>query len=121
MHPLRRRVNGDPGSDDHKKQENHGGDGDKHILYGTLLAMKWLLLIICLVTNSLFAADVSGKWNFEIALDAGSGNPTFEFQQKGEALSGTYTGLLGSAEVSGTVKGNNISFGFDSEYSGEKP
>ncbi len=120
MHPLCWRVNGNPSSDHNQKQKDHGGDGDEHILYGTLHAMKWLFFIICLVTNSIFAADVSGKWDFEIALDAGSGNPKFEFQQKGEILSGTYTGLLGSAAVSGAVKGNNISFAFDSEYSGEK-
>ena len=82
--------------------------------------MKRFFLIVLLAANSLFAADVSGKWDFAIELDAGSGNPTFEFQQKGETLSGTYTGLLGTAKVNGTVKGANISFAFDAEYSGEK-
>ena len=66
------------------------------------------------------AADVTGKWNFAIELDAGSGNPTFEFQQKGESLTGTYTGMLGTAPLKGAVKGGNISFSFEAEYSGEK-
>ena len=65
-------------------------------------------------------ADVTGQWNFAIDLDAGSGTPAFEFVQKGETLTGTYNGLLGSAPLKGVVKGDNISFSFDAEYSGEK-
>ena len=82
--------------------------------------MKLIFLTLLLATTSLFAADVNGKWDFAIELDAGSGNPMFEFQQKAEALSGTYTGMLGTAQLTGTVKGSNISFTFDAEFNGEK-
>ena len=82
--------------------------------------MKLIFLTALLAATSLFAGDVSGKWDFAIELDAGSGNPAFEFQQKGEALSGTYTGMLGPAKLTGTVKGQNISFSFDAEFNGDK-
>ena len=83
-------------------------------------AMKRLLIIALLAASSLLAADVTGKWSFAIELDAGSGAPTFEFQQQGESLTGTYTGMLGTAPLKGAVKGGNISFSFEAEYSGEK-
>ena len=82
--------------------------------------MKRLLILAMLTAASLCAADVTGKWDFAIELDAGSGNPKFEFQQKGETLTGTYSGMLGNLSVSGVVKGDNISFSFDGELNGEK-
>jgi len=60
-------------------------------------------------------ADISGKWTFNVVLDAGSGSPTFEFQQKGEELTGTYHGQFGEAKVTGTVKGDKVEFSFGSD------
>lgn len=56
--------------------------------------------------------DVTGTWQFVVELDLGSGEPTFVFKQEGETLTGTYEGLFGTAEVTGTVKGNEIEFRF---------
>jgi hypothetical protein len=39
---------------------------------------------------------------------AGSGSPTFILVQKGESLSGSYRGQLGEAQVTGTVKGEEV-------------
>ena len=36
-------------------------------------------------------------------LDAGSGTPIFVFKQSGEKLTGTYSGLMGNAELTGTA------------------
>ena len=63
---------------------------------------------------------MSGKWNFQVNLDAASGSPTFTFKQDGEKLTGTYAGQLGSAKVSGAVKGDSIDFSFEAEYGGDK-
>ena len=79
-----------------------------------------LIPLLLFLAGTVLAADVSGKWNFQVNLDAGSGSPTFTFKQDGETLTGTYVGLLGSAKVSGAVKGDSIDFSFDAEYSGEK-
>ena len=57
-------------------------------------------------------ADVTGTWRFTVELDIGGGEPTFVFEQDGETLAGTYDGLFGAAEVTGTVKGEQIEFRF---------
>jgi hypothetical protein len=56
--------------------------------------------------------DVTGEWQFTVELSAGTGSPTFIFKQDGEKLTGTYKGQLGEAPLTGTVKGNAISFSF---------
>src|SRR5258708_35668533 len=54
------------------------------------------------------AADVTGTWIMSVQTSAGSGSPTFVLVQKGEALSGSYRGQLGEAQVAGTVKGDEV-------------
>jgi len=59
-----------------------------------------------------FAADISGKWTFHVVLDAGGGDPTFEFKQTGDKLTGKYHGQVGDADVTGTVTGTKVEFTF---------
>lgn len=74
-----------------------------------LSGMKtFLLLLLCAALG--MAADISGKWTFNVVLDAGSGSPTFEFTQSGEKITGTYHGQLGDAPLEGTVKGDQVEF-----------
>lgn len=54
------------------------------------------------------AADVTGTWIMAVQTSAGSGSPTFILVQKGDALSGSYKGQLGEAQVTGTVKGDEV-------------
>ena len=54
------------------------------------------------------AADVTGTWIMAVQTSAGSGSPTFILVQKGESLSGSYKGQLGEAQVTGTVKGDEV-------------
>ena len=79
---------------------------------GILSLMLRAACILLVGAALLAAADVTGTWQFEVETSQGSGSPTFTFKQEGEKLSGTYTGLLGKAEVSGTVKGDKIEFSF---------
>ena len=76
--------------------------------------MKTLVLFFALAALAL-GADISGKWTFEVVLDAGSGSPTFEFTQAGETLTGMYHGQFGDAKVTGTVKGDKVELSFGSE------
>jgi hypothetical protein len=62
--------------------------------------------------------DVSGAWAFEVQTDAGAGAPTITFKQDGEKLTGHYTGTFGEAELTGTVKGADITFSFTADFSG---
>ena len=60
----------------------------------------------------LMAQDVSGTWQARVELDAGSGEPTFVFEQDGDQLSGTYQGTFGAADVTGRVEGDQVEFWF---------
>ncbi len=79
-----------------------------------------LVATILLVALPLMAADVTGKWNFEVSLDIGSGNAVFEFEQAGETLTGAYSGAAGEAKLTGTVKGTEIRFQFETEWGAVK-
>src|SRR5436190_22234018 len=82
--------------------------------------LKSILLSIWLLSASAFAHDISGKWEFTVQLDAGSGTPTFVFKQSGEKLTGTYSGLMGNAELTGTVKRDAIEFSFEATLQDQK-
>jgi hypothetical protein len=84
-----------------------------------LKTMARLSLVLLLIAASALAADVTGTWSFTVESPAGTGNPTFVFKQDGEKLTGTYTGMLGKADVTGTVKGDKIEFEFQASYEGQ--
>lgn len=64
-------------------------------------------------------ADVSGTWNITVETAQGSGTPSVTLQQDGEKLTGTYSSqVFGEQKVSGTIKGNAISFGFTGSIEG---
>jgi hypothetical protein len=65
------------------------------------------------------AADVTGTWLMAVETGAGSGSPTFILVQKGEALSGSYKGQLGEAQVTGTVKGDDVTIEYKVEGQGQ--
>ena len=48
----------------------------------------------------------------------GAGAPTFMFKQDGEKLTGHYTGTFGEADLTGTVKGADITFSFTVDAQG---
>jgi hypothetical protein len=65
------------------------------------------------------AADVTGTWIMAVQTGAGSGSPTFILVQKGEALSGSYKGQLGESQVTGTVKGDDVTIEYKVEGQGQ--
>jgi hypothetical protein len=62
--------------------------------------------------------NVTGKWAFNVETAAGSGTPTITFTQDGEKLAGKYAGQLGEADLTGTVKGQDIAFTFNVDAQG---
>jgi hypothetical protein len=74
--------------------------------------MKRILSLLFAATLA-WAADLTGKWEFKVETSAGSGTPRFELAQKGETLSGRYTGALGEADVKGSVKGDDVEIRFE--------
>lgn len=63
-------------------------------------------------------ADVTGTWAFTVETAAGSGTPTMTFKQEGEKLSGHYSGQLGEAPLTGSVKGTAVEFSIDVSIEG---
>ena len=58
-------------------------------------------------------ANVAGAWAMTVETANGSGTPTVTFKQDGDKLTGTYSSeLFGEQKVTGTIKGNAISFTF---------
>lgn len=82
---------------------------------------KVIALVVVVVVSSLALvaqANVTGKWILDVQTDAGSGTPTITLKQDGEKLTGHYSGQLGEAELTGTIKGNAITFGFEADLQG---
>ena len=74
--------------------------------------MKRIWMLLLLLPLIAQAADVTGKWEFQVDLGGQGGSPTFTFKQTGERLTGKYTGALGEADLTGTVKSDAIEFKF---------
>jgi hypothetical protein len=64
-------------------------------------------------------ANVEGAWQLAIDTGQGTGTPSVTFKQDGEKLTGTYSSqVFGEQKVTGTVKGNAITFGFTATLEG---
>ena len=82
--------------------------------------MAALLAVAAFMVGQLAsAADVTGTWIMAVQTGAGSGSPTFVLVQKGEALSGSYKGMLGEAQVTGTVKGDEVTIEYKVDAQGQ--
>ncbi len=56
--------------------------------------------------------DITGSWVLQVETQMGSGSPSLTFKQEGEKLTGKYKGMLGEADLTGTVKGDQVEFSF---------
>jgi hypothetical protein len=75
--------------------------------------MKNVLAMLILAAGLAMAADVTGTWNVTVEIQGNTGTPTFVLKQDGEKLTGTYSGMLGDAPVTGTIKGDQVEWSFD--------
>jgi hypothetical protein len=88
-------------------------------LAGTVVAASALLFAApSVVGQGASKIDVTGKWTFQVETTAGGGTPTFTFKQDGEKLTGHYSGQLGEADFTGSVKGRDISLAFGVDVQG---
>jgi hypothetical protein len=89
---------------------------------GSLVIGLWSLLAVAgAVTLAAQGSkvDVTGKWLFTVQTDAGSGEPTVTLKQDGETLTGHYSSqTLGEADLTGSVKGQDIRFSFSANAQG---
>src|SRR4051794_4920243 len=88
-------------------------------MHARMAAIVMMVLATSAVRGAAQAkVDVTGKWAFNVETSAGAGAPTFTFKQDGEKLTGHYTGTFGEADLTGTVKGADITFGFTVDAQG---
>ena len=77
-------------------------------------------LLASAATLAAQGTNVTGEWAFNVTTDQGGGTPTITFKQDGEKLTGKYVGQLGSSDLTGTVKGNEIAFNFTIDAQGQQ-
>jgi hypothetical protein len=87
-----------------------------------LPAMTWLargIILLSILAAVAAAADISGKWTFQVQTDGGTGSPTFVLKQDGEKLSGTYSGLFGQRQITGSVKQQEVTIEIKVDVQGQ--
>ena len=81
-----------------------------------------MILIGCLATACIWAADVTGKWTAE--MQGRNGNTmttTFNLKADGDKLTGTVSGRMGDTDIQdGKVDGDNVSFKLVREFNGNQ-
>ena len=66
-------------------------------------------------------ADVSGKWTMSVNTPNGPTESTATWKQTGDTLSGTIESeMMGSAKVTGMVKGDTVRFAFTVDIQGQQ-
>ena len=83
-------------------------------------AVAFVAVAAAVAVSAQTKIDLTGKWVFDVVTDAGGGTPTVTLKQDGEKLSGHYSSTnLGEADLTGTVKGQNINFTFLADLGGQ--
>ena len=85
-----------------------------------ILAAAALALFASVIGSAQAAkVDITGKWLFTVQTEAGTGTPTVTLKQEGEKLTGHYSSqLLGEADLTGSVKGQQFTFSFTADAQG---
>jgi hypothetical protein len=80
-----------------------------------------LILLSCALALAAFAADVTGKWTYEMQGRNGAMTGTLNLKADGSAVTGTVSGRGGDTEISdGKIDGDTVSFKVVREFNGNK-
>jgi hypothetical protein len=79
------------------------------------LAMLVVVMVFGCAGQAPKKPGMTGTWNLQVETPSGSGSPTFELKQEGDALTGTYVGYFGQAPVTGKVEGDKFNLSFVSQ------
>jgi hypothetical protein len=89
------------------------------IRHSARLAVMAAVVCLCsLVAWAQAKLDVTGKWTFNVETSAGGGTPNITLKQDGEKLTGHYSGQLGEADLTGSIKGPDFTFVFTVDFQG---
>jgi len=87
------------------------------IVVALCVGSSWTPLALAAHQNK--PVDVAGKWALTVETAGGTGTPTIVLTQDGETLAGTYSSqVFGEQKLTGTIKGDAISFGFTGTVQG---
>src|SRR5215469_13369697 len=80
-----------------------------------------LTLLSCVVALVAYAADVTGKWTYEMQGRNGAMTGTMNLKAEGDKVTGTVSGRGGETEISdGKISGDTVSFTVVREFNGNK-
>ena len=89
------------------------------IRYSARLAVMAAVVGLCsLVLSAQAKSDLTGKWTFNVETTAGAGQPNITLKQDGKKLTGHYSGQLGEADLTGSIKGQDFTFAFTVDLQG---
>lgn len=81
--------------------------------------MRKLALTLLISAVSALAADITGNWAISVETPNGKRDSTLALKQDGEKLTGTMSSQFGDAPLTGTVKGNDVTFSITREFNGQ--
>ena len=88
------------------------------------LSMCATAVLVAVVSVSVYAADVTGKWTAQVAgRDGQTREQTFTFKVDGDKLTGTVSGMPGGSDAEikeGTAKGDEIAFHVVRSFQGQE-
>jgi hypothetical protein len=80
-----------------------------------------LILLSCALAVAAFAADVTGKWTYEMQGRNGAMTGTLNLKADGNTVTGTVSGRGGDTEISdGKIDGDTVTFTVVREFNGNK-
>ena len=85
----------------------------------TRLIQGAAIIVLSTLCSLAMAADLTGTWFVSVTTAAGPGQVTFELKQEGNDLSGSYSGVLGSAPLTGSVEGDSFKWTYTIDALGE--
>ncbi len=84
--------------------------GMKALSYLVLFTMAICGLVVIELSASATAANITGTWEVTIYYqpDDSDYRATYVLKQEGEKITGEYQGMYGPADVTGTIKSNDV-------------
>ncbi|MEA3244867.1 MAG: hypothetical protein U9Q74_01795 [Gemmatimonadota bacterium] len=92
----------------------------RHLTTAVILLAATSLLAAPARAQDKKAPDLTGRWQFTVQSEVGTGTPMVTFKQKGDTLTGRYSSqALGERDFTGTFKDGKIEFSFGAESGGQ--
>lgn len=84
------------------------------------VASTLALLALAGTATAAVLHDLTGRWMLAVVTDNGTGYPMLELKQEGDRVTGSYTSnAMGNRSISGTVRGDTLSFTLSASGAGE--